>query len=699
MKMTAFSLTKKIGTKVATTMLIAVGGLFGTFVTVTTLTNQHQAELEGVLNVTEKSRLLGVTVEVLDRSLRAQVATYAKVFKNGLPGQFVVDQGAQLDVAGKQVSTLTLDGKIVNLNFEIPDSFSKLTGAYATIFVRQGDDFVRVTTSHKKEDGNRAIGTVLDRAHPAHRLLLAGDSYAGSASLFGGQYMTHYAPIVDAANKVIGVLYVGINFTDSVRLLGQGIKSLNLGQEGGFYVVSARPGKDFGKALVHREREGANLLEAKDNTGTAFVQTMLAQANGVLRYTEPGQKGGSARERVAAFTTIKDWQMLVVGDAYLDEVTAGATRQRNQAIAMGLLMVLMLTALLYFIIRKLVALPFANALRAVETVGAGDLTGKVTVTSQDESGRLLASVQTMTDCLAKVVTEVRSGTTAISAISVEVAAGNTELSARTEHQAAALEQTASSMEQMNTSVRQNAENAKNAQVLSGQASSTARLGGEAVAELVAKMGAIKTSATRIADITSVVDSIAFQTNILALNAAVEAARAGEHGRGFAVVATEVRTLAQRSSTAAKEIKELISESLEQVSSGVSLAEGAGRTMQAVVGAIDKANQTIDEISSATQEQAGGIDQINRAVAQLDEVTQQNASLVEEAAAAAQTMKNEARYLAEVVEFFVVAQVAEPSAPAALRVAPRLVPVSDQAAPAQRSPTPRKKNPQPESALT
>ena len=663
MKTSAFSATK-IGTKVAAAMLLAVGGMFSIFVTVMTISNREQAERDAVLNVTEKSRLLGTTVEVLDRSLRAQVATYAKVFRDGLAGDFSVDQGTQIDVAGRQVAALKLNGTALNLNFAIPDSFTARTGAYATIFVRQGEDFVRVTTSHKKEDGKRAIGTVLDRAHPAYAPLLSGASYAGSASLFGGQYMTHYAPLVDGNNHVIGVLYVGINFTESVRLLGQGIKSLKLGDGGGFYVLSARPGKDLGKALVHREQEGQNLLQSKDNSGEAFVQTMLSKGNGVLRYTEPGRNGEAARERVAAFSTIKDWQMLVVGDAYLDDVTAGATRQRNQSIAMGIFMVMVLTGLLYFIIRRLVARPFANALRAVETVGAGDLTGKVEVTSGDESGRLLASLRTMMQRLSTVVTEVRSGTTAISAMSAEVATGNHELSARTEQQAAALEQTASSMEQMNASVRQNAEHAQHAQALSRAASETARQGGDAVEQLVVKMDAIKASATRIADITSVVDGIAFQTNILALNAAVEAARAGEHGRGFAVVAAEVRNLAQRSGTAAKEIKQLISESLAQVASGVTLAEGAGGTMREVVAAISNANRTIDEISSATREQADGIDQINRAVAQLDQVTQQNASLVEEAAAAAQTMNSQARHLAEVVAFFIVEVDTAPAAPAA-----------------------------------
>lgn len=643
----------RIGTKVAIAMVLVVGVLFATYVTVTSLSLRHDAEAEAMLNVSERSMLLRTTVEVLDKSLRDQVSTYAKVFKKSLDGAFTMHPDQLVDVAGKKVPVLNLGSTVVNLDFAIPDEFTALTGGYATIFVRNGDDFVRITTSHKKEDGTRAIGTSLDHAHPAYQLLLNKETYAGSASLFGGQYMTHYQPILDSSNKVIGALYVGINFTDSMRLLGAGIKTIKLGQSGGFYVLSTRPGKDMGKALVHGKREGENLIATRDSSGRSYVQEMMTQGQGVLRYLEAVPEGNSSRERIAAFATIKDWQLLIVGDAYLDEITATATRQRNQGTVMGLILLVVVTGLLLVIIRKLVAAPFSAALAAVETVGRGDLTGRVQVKSLDESGKLLTSLQTMTEHLSKVVSEVRHGTDAITSISTEVAVGNLELSARTEQQASALEETASSMEQMNASVRQNAENAVNAQRLARDATSTARQGGEAVAQVVDKMEAIKASAERIADITSVVDSIAFQTNILALNAAVEAARAGEHGRGFAVVATEVRTLAHRSSAAAKEIKELIGESLQHVSNGSDLASRAGSTMGSVVDAIARASTTIDEISSATQEQSVGIDQINRAVVQLDEVTQQNAALVEEAAAAAQTMQAQSKHLGELVAFFVV----------------------------------------------
>ena len=418
----SFLRSAKIGTKLAFYTFLAVGGLFAAFIVLTAAINERQAERDAVREVSEKSALLQNTVEVLDRSLRQQVATYAKVFKGNLSGEFSLASERSVEVAGVTVPVLMLGQTQVNSNFAIPDSFTALTGAYATVFVRQGDDFVRVTTSHKKENGERAVGTMLDRAHPGYPLMLKGESFAGAASLFGGHYMTRYDPIKDAAGNVIGILYVGVNFTDYMQALGQGIKSLKLGEDGGFYVLSARAGKDLGKALIHRQREGQVLLDDKDSAGQPYVQAMLAQKSGTLRYTEAGVNGARSRDHVAAFATIKDWQMLVVGDAYLDEITAGAIEQRNRYALIALLMVVVVTGLLYMIIRSMVASPIGKALLAVETVATGDLTAQVVVESDDESGRLMAAMQNMTAQLSTVVTEVRGGTESIAASSRQVAA-------------------------------------------------------------------------------------------------------------------------------------------------------------------------------------------------------------------------------------------------------------------------------------
>ena len=271
--------------------------------------------------------------------------------------------------------------------------------------------------------------------------------------------------------------------------------------------------------------------------------------------------------------------------------------------------------------------------------------------SRDETGQLMRALKTMNDSLVAIVGQVRSGTDTIATASAEIAAGNQDLSARTEQQASSLEETASSMEELTSTVKQNADNARQANKLAGDAAGIASRGGAVVAEVVATMGDINTSSKKIVDIISVIDGIAFQTNILALNAAVEAARAGEQGRGFAVVATEVRNLAQRSSRAAKEIKGLIDDSVQKVDAGTDLVDKAGKTMEEIVQSIGFVTSIMSEISNASEEQSAGIEQVNQAISEMDQVTQQNAALVEEASAAAEAMQEQAGELAHVVSVF------------------------------------------------
>jgi methyl-accepting chemotaxis protein len=263
----------------------------------------------------------------------------------------------------------------------------------------------------------------------------------------------------------------------------------------------------------------------------------------------------------------------------------------------------------------------------------------------------MAQLQSMQSSLVQLVLQVRQGSESVATASAEIAQGNHDLSARTEQQASALEETAASMEQLSATVRQNADSAAQANQLAQSASSVAVQGGDVVAEVVTTMQGINESSRRIADIISVIDGIAFQTNILALNAAVEAARAGEQGRGFAVVASEVRSLAGRSAEAAKEIKLLISASVDRVAQGTVLVDKAGATMTEVVSAIRRVTGIVGEISAASGEQSAGVSQIGEAVIQIDQVTQQNAALVEEMAAAASSMKNQARDLVNAVAVF------------------------------------------------
>ncbi|QGZ61449.1 methyl-accepting chemotaxis protein [Paraburkholderia acidisoli] len=302
-------------------------------------------------------------------------------------------------------------------------------------------------------------------------------------------------------------------------------------------------------------------------------------------------------------------------------------------------------------LRRAIAEPLGEALGAFQAIAAGDLRRPVVVRRHDEMGELLGGVAQMQRSLTDTVRSVRSGTESIATATRQIAAGNTDLSSRTEEQASALQETASSMEELTGTVRQNADNARQASALAANASEIANKGNAVVNQVVGTMGDINQSSAKIAEIITIIEGIAFQTNILALNAAVEAARAGEEGRGFAVVAGEVRSLAQRSSAAAKEIKGLIDTSVERVQAGSALVDEAGRTMNEIIGAVQRVTDIMGEIAAASQEQSGGIEQVARAVTQMDEVTQQNAALVEEAAAAAQSLEDQAGRLREAVSVF------------------------------------------------
>jgi methyl-accepting chemotaxis protein len=314
-----------------------------------------------------------------------------------------------------------------------------------------------------------------------------------------------------------------------------------------------------------------------------------------------------------------------------------------------------LLAVLSVLIIRSIARPVGDARASLERIAGGDLTADIEAKSRDEIGQMTAAMAQMRRQLVETVGRIRSASESIATASSEIASGNHDLSSRTEEQASSLEETASSMEELTSTVRQNAENAKQASQLAASASDVAAKGGQVVSEVVDTMQAINASSRKIADIIGVIDGIAFQTNILALNAAVEAARAGEQGRGFAVVASEVRSLAQRSAAAAKEIKGLIEDSVGKVRAGAKLVESAGATMEDIVSSVKRVSDIVADITAASQEQSAGIEQVNQAITQMDQVTQQNAALVEESAAAAESMKEQAQALVATVSVFKLAQ--------------------------------------------
>lgn len=323
---------------------------------------------------------------------------------------------------------------------------------------------------------------------------------------------------------------------------------------------------------------------------------------------------------------------------------------RNMLSGIAIIAILLACGFAYWTTRSITQ-PLNQAVQIARTIADGDLTSNIQVESSDETGQLLQALKDMNNSLVRIVAQVRTGTDTIASASTQIAAGNLDLSSRTEEQASSLEETAASMEELTSTVKQNADNARQANQLAAEASDVAIKGGEVVSEVVSTMSSINNSSKKIVDIISVIDGIAFQTNILALNAAVEAARAGEQGRGFAVVASEVRNLAQRSAAAAKEITVLIGDSVDQVAAGTLLVNKAGTTMSEVVNSVRRVTDIMAEITAASHEQSTGIEQVNQAIAQMDEVTQQNAALVEEAAAAAASLEDQAANLSELVDVF------------------------------------------------
>ncbi|WP_332848048.1 methyl-accepting chemotaxis protein [Massilia sp. S19_KUP03_FR1] len=333
-------------------------------------------------------------------------------------------------------------------------------------------------------------------------------------------------------------------------------------------------------------------------------------------------------------------------------IAATNIASRNLMMALGAVM-LALGATSTLLLTRSITAPLARAVEVAKSVAAGDLTTEIDGIGRDETGQLLDALRQMSGSLSHLVGGVRGSTDTISVAAQEIAAGNADLSRRTESQASALQETASTMEELTSTVKQNADNARQANQLVMTASGVAVQGGTVVRQVVETMGSIRTSSGKIVDIIGVIDGIAFQTNILALNAAVEAARAGEQGRGFAVVASEVRSLAQRSASAAREIKILIDDSVGQVEQGSRLVDEAGRTMDQVVTSVKHVADIMSEITAASQEQSSGIEQINTVITEMDQMTQQNAALVEQAAAAAESMRDQAQALSDEVSQFKV----------------------------------------------
>jgi methyl-accepting chemotaxis protein len=519
--------------------------------------------------------------------------------------------------------------------------------------------------------------TLLSRLSIAHKLvLLTLITGLGVLAVAAGFLVSERRLIVDersrAVRQSVEVAYSMVERYQRMAATGavtedeakrralDALRNLRYDGQEYFWVNDMQP-----RMIMHaasHELEGKDLAGMADPDGlhvfVAIVDVVRTQGAGFIHYRWPKQGSDAPVAKIAYVKGLPGWNWVLGSGAYLDTMEAVFWPRVWEFSGAALLLsgVLMLFGTL---ISRSIRSPLARAVALAHKVAAGDLTTLIEARGSDETARLLGALREMNDSLRDIVHEVDGGIRTIASASTQIASGNQDLSSRTEQQAGALQETAAAIEELTGAVQQNAANARHASELAASASTVARRGGAVVGQVVETMTAIDASARRIADITSVIDGIAFQTNLLALNAAVEAARAGEQGRGFAVVASEVRALAQRSAAAAREIKGLIEESVCQVDAGSSLVRQAGGTMGEIVDSIDRVSALVGEIAGASAQQQDGIQQVNAAISGMDDTTQQNAALVEEAAAAATAMREQTQRLAEVFSVFKV----EAAAPA------------------------------------
>ncbi len=450
---------------------------------------------------------------------------------------------------------------------------------------------------------------------------------------------------VHIVSKEMGALVLAKDEKD-IEKISQLIEEARKKYDAAFSKLETKQQKTADKELLQLVLDAQNMARAENNAVVELARKNLDEdaSDRLIKKAEPlNQTWQDALDESIALQRRENAN---------DAIVAAATYNDTMETILMVSIVSLITGIAIAIwITRSISRPIRRAMLVAQTVSAGDLTSKIDITFTDETGKLLEALREMNDSLTRIVTQIRGGTEAIATASGQIATGNLDLSARTEEQASSLEEIASSMEELTSTVQQNADNARRANQLALASSTIAAKGVAVMSQVVDTMRFIQSSANRISDIIGVIDGIAFQTNILALNAAVEAARAGEQGKGFAVVAGEVRNLAQRSSVAAKDIRDLIIDSVEKINEGSQLVDGAGQTMDEIVKSAKQVNEIMDEIASASSEQSSGIHQVNQALSEMDQVTQQNAALVEEAAAAAESLREQAANLAAIVSIF------------------------------------------------
>ena len=609
---------------------------------------------------------------VLETSAHNSAAQLA----GSLTGALRVDAANPVTISGNSAPALYSGDTLLNGNETQVDRFTQATRGVATLFVRQGDDFIRIASSLKKEDGTRAVGTKLDHAHPAYSLLKSGERYTGPANLFGRDYMTHYIPLKDGSGQIVAAVFAGIDYTDGMQGLKKKIQSLVIGDTGYVFVMDAK--QRPGELLIHPTNTGKNLLDAVDADGKTFNKTMLAEKNGEISYQWHDPKGGN-RLKLATFDTYEHWGWLVVTSAYQDELVREPHEMQVKMLLGTLLVIVLLVALVFMAMRHWVSAPLARLVDTTRRVAAGDLTVSIAVDRHDEIGDVLQANNLMCKELRQLISEVNQSVDGLARNAQGLAALSDDVSNSSREQSAAVSAMASCVEEMTHSISQVSQYASDARELAIQSDQVSKTGEvivgrtvQTMREIAAASGSTAATVTQLGErseqisrVVTVIRDIADQTNLLALNAAIEAARAGEMGRGFAVVADEVRKLAERTTQSTLEISETVgriqSESREavesmnsgvlQVEAGVKSASEAGDSLQSIRDGARKVEESVVGIADALREQSTASMDIAHNVERVAQQADQNHHKAHDASLAACEMTAMAQQLRQSVSRF------------------------------------------------
>ncbi|MFC0268313.1 methyl-accepting chemotaxis protein [Kushneria aurantia] len=636
------SLGSRLALLISVVMLVALMGLsWGA-----SLSSERAQHDQMVNAMQEEVGQFKHTVGLFDESLQQQAERFLSLFEaEQLEPPFELDSERSRPVGGEMAPMLSDQRGGLNLmGIRRIDEFTRSTGMPVTIFARRGDDFVRVATSLKNENGERAMGTLLDRQSRAWQAISQGQSYSGIARLFGTPYITRYEPLTNSAGEVVGISFIGIDITADLQAFAERVAEIRVGESGFFTIVDARSGE-----VVAGTPPGEGPIgELRDDSGQAVLAPLLTQPEGLIEYAPANGERGSL---TTWFSLYPAWNWVVAATTVDRDIESVTDATRDRFLLLALALALLVGGGIYWLMRRALSRPLADVQRLAGQLAEGDLGQRIETRRRDEIGDLINSINGIGDGFRRIVGEVRESVDSIGNASSEIANGNLDLSRRTEGQAASLEQTAASIEELTATVRQNNERTDQSRQMTQDVQAGAVEGQQQLQEATTTMQGLEKTAAQMSAIIDTIDGIAFQTNLLALNASVEAARAGVHGRGFTVVAEEVRRLSNRCQEASGDIGSLIRHMVAEVSSGSHSIHESSARIDDITARIEKLGEMMQEISAASEEQLAGIEQINTALNSLDQTTQHNAALVEQSTAASGQLNDQAGQLAAAVRVF------------------------------------------------